>query len=109
VFLPKGPSIEERETDNGWQRKLVYYTDSFLPVINSIIDNPYCASASEWECAIVDSTVCVVLEEGDDEEAVQAAILDGIAAAVLDGSFVAAIPPENMLPDGSTSTVDEST
>jgi hypothetical protein len=51
-------------------------------------------------CAVVDSTVCVLLEEGDDEEEVRTALLDGIEESILNGSFQDAIPPEHQLPQG---------
>lgn len=93
AYLPAGDSAEHG-------RKLAFYSDDFQPVINSIFDNPFCDNLPELKCAVVDSTVCVMLEEGDDEEMVRAVLLDGIEESILDGSFQAAIPPENQLPGG---------
>lgn len=81
-------------------RRLVYYTDVFEPVINNIFDNAFCGAPEGFQCAVVDSTVCVMLEEGDDEDEVRATLLSGISAAIVDGSFSAAIPPEHQLPGG---------
>lgn len=90
-----------------YRRRLAFYTDQFQPVINSIIDNPFCENLPEFGCAVVDSTVCVLLEEGDDEAMVQTVLLDGIEQAIQDGSFQAAIPPEHQLPGGGN--IGEST
>lgn len=81
-------------------RRLVFYTDDFEPIINAIFDNPFCDKPTpEHECAVVASTVCVVLEEGDDEDEVQEILLDGIEEAILSGEFEEAIPPEHRLSD----------
>mmetsp|Transcript_3135 Transcript_3135/g.5932 ORF Transcript_3135/g.5932 Transcript_3135/m.5932 type:complete len:571 (-) Transcript_3135:129-1841(-) len=99
VVLPKAPSTEKGSKG---QRRLVYYTDQYEPVINTIFDNAFCEDLQGFSCAVVDSTVCVMLEEGDDEEEVQAGLLDGIEQSILDGSFQEAIPPEHQLPGGET-------
>jgi hypothetical protein len=94
AYLPSGQNtVDDR-------RSLAFYTDEFQPTINSILDNPFCPNFPEFECAVVDSTVCVLLEEGDDEEMVRMVLLGGIEQAILDGSFQAAIPPEHQLPSG---------
>jgi hypothetical protein len=94
VYLPSGQdTVDDR-------RSLAFYTDEFLPTINSVLNNPFCANFPEFECAVVDSTVCVLLEEGDSEEIVRMVLLDGIETAILDGRFQAAIPPEHQLPSG---------
>jgi hypothetical protein len=62
--------------------------------------NPLCDDLPEFECSVVDSTVCVLLEEGDDEEEVRSSLLAGIEQSILGGSFQAAIPPEHQLPGG---------
>lgn len=95
AFIPHRSSSE---VDDGGRRRLVYFTDEYLPVINFVIDNPFCREPPEFSCAVVDSTVCVILEEGDDEEEVRTALLRGIEESILDGSFQAAIPPENQIP-----------
>lgn len=93
VYLPQ--EISHMDDDG---RRLAYYSDAYPPVINSIADNPFCDKPSDIQCAVVDSTVCVILEEGDDEAAVQTALLLGISEAIRDGSFQAAIPSENQIP-----------
>ena len=98
VVLPQTSSVIE---DDGG-RRLVYYTDTYLPVINNIFDNEFCDNNEDLNCAVVDSTVCVLLEEGDDEEEVRSALLDGIEESILDGSFQEAIPPEHQLPQGES-------
>ncbi|KAG7350458.1 hypothetical protein IV203_009818 [Nitzschia inconspicua] len=91
AYLPIGAFDEDA-------RRLSFYTDEFEPLVNSIFENPFCDTGIQ--CMIVDSTVCVLLEEGDDETMVRAALLGGIEQSIRDGSFQAAIPPENQLPSG---------
>lgn len=93
AYLPNG-----KLNENG--RRLAFYTDEFEPIINSIFDNPFCENIEDFQCMVVDSTVCVLLEEGDDEEMVRTVLLDGIEQSILDGSFQDAIPPEHQLPGG---------
>jgi hypothetical protein len=93
VYLPQ----EISDMDNGG-RRLVFYTDVYAPVINSIIENPFCVRPPDISCAVVDTTVCVILEEGDNEDEVQTALLRGISLSIQDGSFQAAIPKENQIP-----------
>lgn len=77
-------------------RRLVFYSDDFPVLITDIVENPFCQE-NEY-CSIVLSTSCVLLEEGDVREEVEAALLNGIRAAILNGDFEAAIPPEHQLP-----------
>ena len=99
-YVPHPSSSSTVSTTQSRRRRLVYYTDVFEPVINTIFDNPLCNAPEGFQCAVVDSTVCVILEEGDDEDEVRLALLTGIGAAIEDGSFFAAIPPEHNLPGG---------
>lgn len=70
------------------RRHLAYYTDAVPPTISSVIDNQFCEVEDESIlCSIVDSTVCVYLEEGDSASEVKAQLLDGIKAAFQDGTF----------------------
>jgi hypothetical protein len=77
------------------QRKLAYYAD-ILPVrIDSVTDNPLCAGSNEnpsISCVIVASTVCVVLEDGDDQTLVRAQLVAGLREAVDSGEFLQRIP-----------------
>jgi hypothetical protein len=92
VVLPS----DDRHSDSNVSRRLVFYTDDYPVIINAIVDNPFCEAGVS--CSIVSSTVCVLLEEGDDEEEVRDVLVDGIREAILNGDFEAAIPPENQLP-----------
>ena len=103
VYLPdtssqidSSSSIDDNNVNNN--RRLAFYTDSYPPVINSIFDNTFCQVAEGILCAVVDSSVCVILEKGDDEVEVKDALLNGIAKSIRDGSFESAIPSENQLP-----------
>jgi hypothetical protein len=78
-------------------RRLVFYTDDYPPLVTAIINNPFC-SDPDTLCAIVSSTICVLLEEGDDEEEVRRVLLTGMQAAIASGDFEDAIPPEHRLP-----------
>ena len=80
-------------------RKLFYYTDDIPVTINSVTDNPLCAGSAQNNqvmCAIVSSTVCVVLEEGDDPDEVRALMIAGLRQAVDSGDFLRRIPPEDL-------------
>jgi hypothetical protein len=101
AYLPQSPSATTSEDSWGTiSRRLVYYTYEFQPVINNIVDNPFCDAPEGFLCAVVDTTVCVILEEGDDEDEVRNTLLAGISTAIEDGTFSAAIPPEHQLPGG---------
>jgi hypothetical protein len=94
VYLP---SKTDNTDDTG--RRLVFYTDEYPVVIPAIVNNPFCRNEPQTECAIVSTTVCVLLEGGDDEAEVRRALLDGFAEAIASGDFEDAIPPEHQLPD----------
>jgi hypothetical protein len=79
-------------------RKLVIYTEQYPITIDSIIDNTFCPGNVEnpsTQCAVVSSTVCVLLEPGDDVQQVRTILVRGIQDAVQNGDFEAAIPAEN--------------
>jgi len=81
-------------------RRLVFYTKDFPVTINSVLDNnQFCGRFStDVQCAIIASTSCVILEEGDDEQQVRSGLLAGIGLRITNGEFEAAIPPEHRLP-----------
>ena len=62
------PVTTENRISNMDSRRLVFYSDSNPPVISSIFDNSYCPElrTDGIVCSIVDTKVCVTLEEGDD-------------------------------------------
>jgi hypothetical protein len=91
-------SIDDNNNVNN-RRRLAFFTDSYPPVINNIFDNAFCQEPEGIVCAVVDSSVCVILEEGDDEDDVKDALLYGIQKSIQDGSFESAIPKENQLPE----------
>ena len=97
-YLESYPTYDNAVDQFG--RRLVFYTDDFVPQIPAIFDNPFCEKPTpQTECAIVVTVVCVVLEEGDDEAEVQQVLLSGFEEAILNGDFEAAIPPEHALPN----------
>jgi hypothetical protein len=79
-------------------RRLVFYTDDYPPLVTAINDNLRFCNDPDTLCSIVSSTICVLLEEGDDEEEVRQVILTGMQAAIASGDFEDAIPPEHRLP-----------
>lgn len=81
-------------------RRLVYYADSVQPEIRAIIDSPFCPSETPQvtKCAVVTTSTCVFLEEGDDPAVVRTALRTGIQASIESGAFEEAIPEENRLP-----------
>lgn len=79
------------------RRRLVYYTDDIPVEINWIVDNPVCPSNNPvMQCAIVSSTVCVILQDGDDPAMVRQVLIDGIREAIANGEFEAAIPNDSV-------------
>jgi hypothetical protein len=83
-------------------RRLVYYTDGLPPTVTDVVDDSFCTGQGSGEnstavrCAFVSTEVCVVLEAGDDPDAIEKAIDDGFRIAILDGSFFGAIPADNV-------------
>ena len=80
-------------------RRLVYYTDELPPVVTNVVDNPFCPRGDEdgiTLCQLVTTEVCVVLEEGDDPDLVQSALVAGFRDAIQTGEFFQAIPPEHL-------------
>lgn len=110
VFLPSNPEEQtgtvkiNGDNNNSLvnNRRLAFYSDSHQPSILSITDNNFCFTSSDEEeeelnCSIVETEVCVVLEEGDDEEEVKDQLLDGFRSSFQDGSFEDALPSKEEL------------
>ena len=86
VYLPN--NREEQIGSNENNRRLAFYSDSYPPVISSVFENPFCQDVDEDTiCAIVETRVCVILEEGDDEDEVKGQLLDGIEKSFIEGRF----------------------
>ena len=81
AFVPTETTIQNR--------RLEFYSDAFPPTITDVFDNPFCGAASDGvtKCSIIDTTVCLVLEEGDDPTQVRARLVGGISGAFQDGRF----------------------
>ncbi len=76
-------------------RRLVYYSDANNPItINYIFDNPVCPknTTPPTLCAVVSTTVCVILEAGDNATFVDEKLLEGFQTAVDGGILQARIP-----------------
>jgi hypothetical protein len=100
VYIPDSPTRISQEDRSS--RELVYFTDEYAEKINLIFNNPFCVLTNpdpDVMCAIASSTVCVLMEKGDNEEDVREVLIDGIEEAIENGEFAAAIPPEHKLPD----------
>lgn len=81
--LPSLASVTPHE----YRRNLVYYTPTYPITITDVEDVLDQACPAGVNCMRVFSTVKVVLEEGDNADAVENAITQGVAAAFSDGSF----------------------
>lgn len=97
------PSTEllspEGESSSAKSRRLASYTSEFPVKIDAIVDNPLC-NEPKSTCSIVLSQVCVLLEEGDNEEEVKEALLGRLNDAINNSDdFQEAIPEENRLPE----------
>lgn len=82
-----------------FHRRLAFYTDDIPVRINTVNDNPLCAGQPQnpnIRCAIVASTVCIVLEEDDDPSDVRALMIAGLRQAVDSGDFLRRIPPDSL-------------
>lgn len=90
----RNDNLRKREPpiERTYRRHLAYYSDAVSPTITSVTDNEFCEVDDESIlCSIVDSTVCVYLEEGDSASEVKEQLLDGIKEAFQDGSFEEAL------------------
>lgn len=84
----RNENLRKRTATTSATRRLAILSPEIPPEISNVTDNQYCLATDESTlCSIVDSTVCVVLEEGDDATAVRDQLLDGIKTAFQDGSF----------------------
>lgn len=87
--------VQEEEYQGGHQhdrRRLVIYTD-LLPIdIYLVLDDPTCPLRSSIECLVIFTRIRLILEEGDDQEAVRDLVSQGMRNSFADGSFIAAIP-----------------
>jgi hypothetical protein len=97
LYNPKtaSPDLHRHLASTSRTRRLVYYTDEYPPQIVDAIDNPFCpqVDTEPLNCAIVVTKVCVVLEEGDDPEQIEAILVTGLRSAVLAGAFMDRVPP----------------
>jgi hypothetical protein len=99
VYLTREESDNEIIDISQLSRQLVFYTDEYPVTIDAIIDNPFCSPSNPVTlCAVVASTVCTLLEDGDDEVQIQTVLLAGIQMSIFNGDFENAIPPEHQLP-----------
>jgi hypothetical protein len=74
-------------------RNLVYYHDDYPVEITDMWDTRFCGGSEQiGECVVVDTTVCVVLEEGDDPAEVRQVLLRGFREAINNGDFGDAMP-----------------
>lgn len=81
-------------------RRLVYYSDDYPVEVTRIVDRNNCPTndidgVNTLRCAIVSTTLCVVLEDGDDPVLIRRTLVTELGEAIEDGSFEDKIPPEN--------------
>jgi len=98
-------SMRNINDDVNVDRRLVFYTEELPADITRINDtNDLVCGATTIDttdafmCTIISSSVCVILEDGDDEDTVRTAVVDGMSEAFTNGDFVANIPDE-LLPE----------
>ena len=101
TFSTRGPDSERhlRQRRRTMRRRLAYYSDDYPVSINAVTDNPLCEGQAEnpdIKCSIISSTVCVVLEDGDDPNEVRAFMIAGLRQAVQTGEFLRRIPPTDL-------------
>lgn len=99
AYLPQGMTMTS-DALSQLARRLVQYLESVPPEITQILDTRYCPSDTPdvTKCAIVTSSVCVFLDEGDNRPQVRSVLTAGIQAAIMNGDFEAAIPEEHRIP-----------
>ena len=96
TYPPQRRQLEEQQQQG---RHLAYFSNDYPVSINSVIDKPEGCTGSESNpeimCATISSTVCAVLEEGDDPTEVRAVMISGLQYAVKSGDFPEpeALPP----------------
>ena len=96
AHLDTTPTATAKYNNSNNDRNLVYYTDEYPVTINRILDvETGCATGQN--CLLVISAITVVLEPGDDPAAVNAAIVKGMKASFIDGSFFGAIPADTVI------------
>ena len=81
-------------------RRLVFYTDNYPVRITMISDRNNCPTnningTNTLRCAVVSSSLCVVLETDDNPTMIRDTLLQGLAAAIENGEFEKMIPPES--------------
>lgn len=87
------------------QRRLIIFT-YLLPIdIYLVLDDPSCPQGSIVKCLVIFTRIRLLLEEGDDQEAVRQLVSQGMRNSFADGSFIAAIPGRRRLDSGFDSDV----
>jgi hypothetical protein len=81
-------------------RRLVFYSDDYPVEIKMIVDRNNCPindvnGTNTLRCAIVSSTLCVVVEKDDNPLKIRETLMRGLAAAIESGEFEETIPPES--------------
>lgn len=98
-FSVLGRRLVRQRMHHSMRRHLAYYSDDLPVTINAVTDNPLCEGQEEnpdIQCAIISSTVCVVLEEDDDPAEVRALMIAGLREAVQTGEFLRRIPADDL-------------
>jgi len=107
---PKTETSTQQQDEAQPQQKIhAYYSDEFPVRITNVVSDPYCPEAAnnvdQVKCAIVATEVCVTVEfigdvaAAEEElllEQVRTTLLEGLADALQNGEFFAAIPVEHI-------------
>lgn len=91
------PQSLRRQLLQEQSRQLAFFSEDYPVAINSVTDKADCEGSGvnpDVMCATIASTVCAVLEEGDDPAEVRATMVSGLQYAVESGDF----PEQDDLP-----------
>jgi hypothetical protein len=73
------------------RRRLAFYSDEHPVEITRILESMFCPDPTQ-DCVVVSTTVCVVLEVGDDQEVVRTNLINGFRESIEGGGFNEVIP-----------------
>ena len=92
VELALANIYQRAENKQRQRRRLAFYTDELPPKIVLIIDDPACPRRGTLKCLLIFTRIYLLLEDGDDPDAVRSLVTQGMKNSFSDGSFLEAIP-----------------
>lgn len=67
---------------NQLQRRLVYFTEELPIGVEHIADNPFCAGARPIHCVMMQFSICIVLEDGDNAGQIRRSIIRNLRTGI---------------------------